>query len=211
MRSLRFIIRVFLFLCSALSPAIGDQNLIELSQENKPILEAVEKYLNSISTLEAKFIQVSSNGDHYEGTLKLSRPGNLRIDYKPPYPVVILADHSYLTYFDTKLRQVSNIDINQTPLSILLEKQFSFSNSGVSLEKFKHQNGVIQVSVAQTNNPQNGKLTLIFSDTPIELRKWAILDSRDITTNVALVETTFGGHIAKEEFIFELPILDNTR
>ena len=93
----------------------------------------------------------------------------------------------------------------------MLEKQFSFSNSGVSLEKFKHQNGVIQVSVAQTNNPQNGKLTLIFSDTPIELRKWAILDSRDITTNVALVETTFGGHIAKEEFIFELPILDNTR
>ena len=112
------------------SEAIAEYS-IALSEKNKNALLKVGRYLNNITTISAKFVQVSSSGDQYEGSLKLSRPGNLRIDYKPPYPVIITANSSYLSFYDTKLGQESNISIDDTPVGILLAKDFSFSNNSL--------------------------------------------------------------------------------
>ncbi len=49
------------------------------SDESKKILTEVEKYLNSISTIKAKFIQSASNGSYSEGLFYLNRPGKKQV------------------------------------------------------------------------------------------------------------------------------------
>ena len=201
------IICILGFLCSVVfqySEAIAEYS-IALSEKNKNALLKVERYLNNITTISAKFVQVSSSGDQYEGSLKLSRPGNLRIDYKPPYPVIITANSSYLSFYDTELGQESNISIDDTTVGILLAKDFSFSNNSVMIKEFQAIKGVIRLSVRHNKNPASGLLTLIFSETPMELRKWTILDAQNIVTHVAFTESQHGEPIPLDIFEYTLP------
>lgn len=195
---------VFFCLVLQYSEAIAEYS-ITISEKNKSALLKVEKYLNNITTISAKFVQVSSTGDQYEGSLKLSRPGNLRIDYKPPYPVIITANSSYLSFYDTKLGQESNVSIDDTPVGILLAKNFSFSNNSVVIKEFQVVKGVIRLSVRHNKNPASGLLTLIFSEAPMELRKWTILDAQNIVTHVALTESKHGEPIPLDIFEYTLP------
>ncbi|MEE8294063.1 MAG: outer membrane lipoprotein carrier protein LolA, partial [Kiloniellales bacterium] len=49
-----------------------------MPQQSTETLARLEAYLNQITTLHARFVQVSSNGAFAEGDLYLDRPGRLR-------------------------------------------------------------------------------------------------------------------------------------
>ena len=55
-----------------------------LSAQDKGDVERAETYLNAITTLKARFLQVSPNGASVEGDVYLSRPGRLRMQYDQP-------------------------------------------------------------------------------------------------------------------------------
>ena len=66
---------------------ISPNNL--LGKENdilneKQIIRMAEKNFSSITTLEATFIQIASDGNIENGKLYFRRPFQLRIDYKEP-------------------------------------------------------------------------------------------------------------------------------
>ena len=54
----------------------------------------VEKYFNSIRTLQARFVQSNPNGSVVQGTLYLRRPGRMRFEYDAPSQLKIVADGS---------------------------------------------------------------------------------------------------------------------
>ena len=54
----------------------------------------VEKYFNSIRTLQARFVQNNPNGWVVQGTLYLRRPGRMRFEYDAPSQLKIVADGS---------------------------------------------------------------------------------------------------------------------
>mgnify|MGYP001254697159 CR=1 FL=1 len=58
-------------------------NNYELSASSKTEnnFRAVKEYLNNLNTLEASFIQISSDGNVKRGKIFLNLPGKLRIDY----------------------------------------------------------------------------------------------------------------------------------
>ncbi len=49
-----------------------------LSAEDQAAVRRIEDYINSITTLKARFIQLNPNGHFVEGSLYISRPGRLR-------------------------------------------------------------------------------------------------------------------------------------
>ena len=51
-----------------------------------------EKYLNSITTLSGRFNQLNSKGHKAAGTIQISRPGKMRLDYAPPSPLMIVTN-----------------------------------------------------------------------------------------------------------------------
>ena len=176
-----------------------------LSAADRADVGRIEAYLNRIRTLKARFLQVSSTGDLSEGTLFISRPGKLRIEYDPPVPILIVAARGVLTYFDKELEQVSEIDLESTPAGILVKETVSFFSGDFTLTRFKRRADAARVTLVRTEDPAEGSLTLIFSDRPLALRKWIVTDAQGVKTTVSLLKTRFGLPLNPELFTFEAP------
>ncbi len=171
-------------------------------------LVRLEASLNSIKTIRARFLQVSSSGDYTEGMLHLSRPGRMRIEYDPPNPILVIADGTNLIYVDRELEQASAIFLSLTPADILLKDNFSFISKDILITGFQRSPGVLRMSIVKADDPLEGKLTLIFSDKPLELRKWSVADAQGITTTVSLLGPEFGLKLDPALFDYEMPEFD---
>ena len=55
-----------------------------LEADKAATLRKVERYLNDIASMRARFVQVSSNGAYAEGEVFIRRPGRMRFEYDPP-------------------------------------------------------------------------------------------------------------------------------
>ena len=58
-------------------------------------LDRIERYLNSLQTLQSKFVQNNPDGSHAHGTLYLQRPGRMRFEYDPPTPIRLYANGNF--------------------------------------------------------------------------------------------------------------------
>ena len=56
----------------------------------------------------------------------------------------------------------------------------------ITVSNFERARGFLRITVQETNEPERGSLTLTFADKPLMLRKWTVLDSQQIRTNVML-------------------------
>ena len=142
----------------------------------------VNKFFENLNTLEADFIQVSSSGNISNGKIYFDLPGKLRIDYSEPNNILITCKGFWIVIQDRNLKTTNNIPLNQSPFSILIEKQINLSNKTIKTE-FENKSGIISLTIKSSNNEQAGQLTLEFSEKPLHLKKWIIKDSfGDVTT-----------------------------
>jgi len=171
-------------------------------------LKRIEAYLDSIKTMQAEFLQISSNGESASGEILLARPERLRIEYAPPTPVLIVANGKYLSYVDTELQQVNHIPVADTPAAFLLRENFSLTDGDLALTNFEQGANTIRVSMVQTKDPLAGELTLVFTDEPTVLRKWSIVDAQGIVTDLTLINARFDFPISDDRFATSFPGLD---
>ncbi len=176
-----------------------------LGKSELAAVDRIQAYLNRIKTVRSQFLQASSNGELAEGNLYISRPGRLRIEYQPPVPILIVADGTFLIYHDRELNQVSYIPLGSSPAGILLEDRISLTGGDLTVTDFKQEKGTLRVTVVRTDSPLEGSLTLVFSDAPLTLRKWAVTDAQGIVTNVSLVKAKFGVPLDPKLFRFKNP------
>jgi hypothetical protein len=111
----------------------AEATVAALSTEDLETIARLETYLNRITTLRARFVQVSSNGAVAEGDLYLSRPGRLRFEYDPPHPALLIANGVNLLYYDRDLEQASFLPLWETPLSFLLRERVDLSEGGIEV------------------------------------------------------------------------------
>ena len=159
-----------------------------LSSGDKATVNQVEKYLNELLTLKSRFLQATSTGNYTEGTFYLSRPGKMRIEYDPPAQLLIVADGTWLIHNDLELDSITHLPLAATPASIFLQERLTLSSGDLEVSKVEHAPGIIGVTVARSNE-DNGHLTLIFADKPLELKKWIVVDPQGVTTSVSLLST----------------------
>ncbi|MDH3240998.1 MAG: outer membrane lipoprotein carrier protein LolA [Alphaproteobacteria bacterium] len=167
-------------------------------------IKRVETYLNSIKTLRARFLQISPTGEVARGTVLISRPGKLRIEYDPPSPVLILTQGSYLMLFDKDLQSPSYAPLDDSLAGFLVRPEIRLSGD-VQVRKLTQAKGVIRLSIVQTESPEAGTLTLVFNDGPLSLRQWVIVDAQGGETRVSLVNPQFNVEIDPSKFEFTLP------
>jgi outer membrane lipoprotein-sorting protein len=188
---------------SVAAAAIAPQ--LQLGSEDQAELARIEEYLNGIRTVISSFLQQSSNGERAEGQLYLSRPGKLRVEYQPPVPVLVVADGTFLIYYDRSLEQVSYIPLASTPASILLDNQISLSGGAVTVTGFERGDDQTLVSLSRTDNSGEGSITLVFQKHPFALQQWSVTDAQGIVTVVSLVDPRFDVELDKELFVFQDP------
>ncbi|WP_142849122.1 outer membrane lipoprotein carrier protein LolA [Telmatospirillum sp. J64-1] len=177
----------------------------QLSAQDQADVARAENYLNSITTLAARFMQVAPDGSYAEGTAYLSRPGRLRMEYDPPTPILVVADGRFLIYHDKQLKQTSHVGLNQTPAGLLVRENIQFNGRDAMVTDVRREQGVLKISLVQRSDPSAGQITLIFSESPFALRQWEILDPQGQITTVSLFETRTGMPLDRRLFTFVDP------
>jgi outer membrane lipoprotein-sorting protein len=177
----------------------------EISGEERAAINRIEQYLNGMTTLQARFLQASSNGQFAEGNLYISRPDQLRIEYDPPVPVLIVTSGRWLVYYDKQLQQVSHIPLRSTPASILTRPNISLLGGDLILTDFESKAGTLRVTLVQASDPYSGKVSLVFDENPMALRKWTVVDAQGIETDVSLVTARFDEPLDRKLFQFRDP------
>jgi len=198
------LLRRSLLLSTALLPlsltARAAAPAVAMSAQDQADITRVEAYLNGIRTLKAHFLQVAPNGGISEGTAWLERPGRMRFQYDPPAPFLLIAAHGQLAFHDSSLGQDSNIPLSRTPLGILLADHVTLAGA-VTVTDIQHLPGQIQLTLVRTASPGDGSLTLIFTDPPLTLRQWTVVDAQRRETHVTLSNMQTGGTF--DETLFE--------
>ena len=174
----------------ALAASVANAQTAVLSPEDVADIERIENYLNTLTTMDSRFIQLSG-GAIAQGRIRLSRPGRIRIDYEPPTPVRIVASGRFMLYYDSDLEQVSYVPVSRTPAYFLLRDEVDLSE-GVTITRFERDAATIRVSAVQQDKPENGTLTVVFEDNPLRLVKWEVIDPQGQQIDVALMDPVFG-------------------
>jgi outer membrane lipoprotein-sorting protein len=177
---------------------------LPLTPQDRADLARVETYLNSIHTLKAHFLQVGPNGDTSEGTAWLERPGRMRFEYNPPVPFVLIAGHGVVLFHDKQLDQTSNYPIGSTPLGILLADTIRLSGD-ITVTQIARQPGQLQITLLRTASPGDGTITLVFSDPPLTLRQWIVVDAQRRETRVSLYDVQLGAKFDDSLFNVAIP------
>jgi len=172
---------------------------------NAEDLARVEDYLNNLTTLRARFVQINPDGGTATGTLYFERPDKMRLDYDPPSKLLIIANDWKLVYQDRRLEQISQLFTSSTPLGFLLEDEIRLQGGDATVTNLTRRGGEIQVAVVQTDEPTEGSLTLAFAEQPFELRRWTVIDAQGYATHVILEGLETGVPLDGELFIFRNP------
>ncbi len=173
--------------------------MLSASAQDQADIARVETYLNGLKSMKAHFLQVAGDGGVTQGTAWLQRPGRMRFQYDPPAPFLLIAAHGVLTFHDAALQQTSNIPLGRTPLGILLADHVVLSGA-VSVTALQRLPGQLQLTLARTDSPGDGALTLIFADQPLALRQWTVVDAQRRETRVTLYDIQLGGSFDQQLF-----------
>ncbi|HZF78127.1 MAG TPA: outer membrane lipoprotein carrier protein LolA [Acetobacteraceae bacterium] len=171
---------------------------------DRAALARVEAYLNGLTTLRARFLQVAQNGATAEGTAWISRPGRMRFDYDPPEPVLLVASAGQVLMYDRELKQPTTMPVSSTPLGLLLRERIALSGD-ITVSAMGRQGGFLSVTLHRTGAPAEGRLTLMFSENPMELRQWSVVDAQGRETRVTLYQPETGIRIDNRLFDFNDP------
>src|SRR5258707_9187692 len=159
----------------------------------------IEKYLNSIHTLKARFVQSNPNGSISRGTLYVRRPGRMRFEYDPPSQLKIVADGFQVTMWDPTTKDFGQWPIGWTAASFLVKEPFSLGGD-LRVEKLERVNGLIEATMSQAKKPQEGKVIVRFAENPLARPGWTMIDNRGHQVTIALADMQTGMLLADSLF-----------
>ncbi|MEP3248447.1 MAG: outer membrane lipoprotein carrier protein LolA [Sneathiella sp.] len=178
-----------------------------LTTSDKQDIQRVETYLNGISSLKAKFLQVNSEGQIAEGDVYMRRPGRMRIEYQPPAQILVVADGTWLVLHDKELEETNRLPLYSTPVSVLLKENVRLEGD-VTVVSVEKEGNTLRLNIIDSEEPDEGGITLVFEDKPLKLRKWLVTDAQGNTTSVALSDMERGLELKAELFTFFDPSYD---
>ena len=160
-------------------------------------LEAVERYLNSVTTLRARFVQQAPDGSVSRGIFHLERPGRVRFEFEEAIPILIVSDGRILNMVDYELGQVTKWPIKDTPLALLVADEIVLGKNVTLVSSGPGElANMISITARNPKKPEQGTMTLIFSAEPatggglpeMTLRAWQVIDAQGGLTTVTLAQ-----------------------
>jgi outer membrane lipoprotein-sorting protein len=185
------------------SPATAPPPPAPLTSQDRADLQRIAAYLNSIGTMTARFHQRVANGGTASGWVWMERPGRMRFQYDRPNPILLIADRFYVYYIDTQLAEVSQVGLKSTPAWFLLRVPITFDDLEVT--RFERADNTLRVTVIDPANPDNGSLAMTFTDHPLSLWNWTVVDQQRHVTMVSLTQQQFGMALDPNLFVYQNP------
>lgn len=166
-------------------PAAANTPAIALSQKDVEDVQKAQDYMNALKSGRARFVQTTHDGTQLVGTFYLQRPGKLRFEYDPPVEDFVVADGAFIYFYDAELKEQSNAPIGQTLADFILRPNLRLDGD-LMVRSVRHVGDLMQIEVVQRADPEAGTLILGFTQNPLSLKKWRIVDPQNLITEVEL-------------------------
>lgn len=165
-------------------------------------LARLSNYLNALTTLQGSFVQVDPEAVVSTGSFAMRRPGRMRFEYEPPNPAVVISDGFWVGVIDRRDGAVDRYPLSETPLNLLLKENVDLRSEG-AVRKVERAENQIAVTAVDPARPEQGAITMIFTETPLELRQWVVTDAHGRQTTVALRDMRTNVTIPPAQFVIE--------
>ena len=172
------------------------------------IVDALSRYLNTITTMQGGFTQQSPDGRVAEGEFFMRRPGRLRFEYFDPYPTVVVADGTWAGVINRQAKTLNQVPLSRTPLYLLLDDNIDLAASG-SIQSIERSPGKVNANAIDPSNPGQGSITMVFSTTPVQLLQWVITDEQGRSSVISLRNVKRGMYIDPRKFVIRDPKFDS--
>ncbi len=169
---------------------------------NEDVLQ-IQNYLNGIRSLQANFIQTASNGSAATGKMYMQKPNMIRMEYNPPYSVLIVGDGKNIVYNDKDIDQVTEIDYDDVPATLILTGDIVIDGKRVKVLDYYKDAGTTVVTLEHKIKGDIGPITLVFENSPFELKQWKVTDPQGIEITVSLYDVHLDINIDKKMFSFK--------
>ena len=145
-------------------------------------------------------MQVDPDGVLSEGQFYIHRPGRIRFEYREPNPALVISDGFWVGVVDKRYDQVNRYPLDETPLNLILKDAINLATEG-AVQRIERSDGQMRVVAQDPKRRDQGSITMVFADNPLELRQWIVDDSEGGATTVVLSSTRANIPAAPENFV----------
>ena len=170
------------------------------ADDNAAFLDRIEAYLDSITSLDSRFVQTNQDMTHLSGSFQLKRPHFLRFAYDDP-PTLIIARGERLVFRDGETGEITEGSVDGTPAQFLLRPQIRFGDD-VRVADVRRDGGFVAVTLESVEEPGTGSISLILAEDPLALEQWLVRDAQGVVTRITLVSPRFG--VELDNSLFEI-------
>lgn len=160
-----------------------------LSAQQRESLLSINRYFNSVRTLDGEFVQFGPDGEKSGGEFHMSRPGKIRFIYARPSWLDIVADGTDVVVRDIKNQTQDLYPLSKTPLRFLLADRIDLT-SEANVTNVSVEPDLITVVLEQSTVFGDGRLTMVFDRKTNELKQWTVTDAQGYDTSVAVYNVT---------------------
>ena len=174
--------------------------LTAAADDSEALLTRIETYLDSITSLESRFVQTNQDLTHLSGSFQLKRPHFLRFAYDDP-PTLIIAKGQRLVFRDGETGEITEGSVDGTLAEFLLRRQIRFGEE-VRVADMRRNSGFVAVTLESVDEPGTGSISLILAEDPLALEQWLIRDAQGVVTRITLVSPRF--NVTLDNSLFEI-------
>ena len=173
---IKILIKVLIIISCSPHPSLAE----------KISLNKISDYINGLTTLQADFEQINSDGSIDTGKLYIRRPGKMRLEYTAPNNALVIAGAGSVAIFDDKSKNGPTLfPLKKTPLNLLLKKNLDlYKNEMITEHTVNNENTFIVAK--DPKRKSQGSIKMMFSNSPVSLQGWTITNQSNQKTKIIL-------------------------
>ena len=172
----KILIKVLIIISCSSHPSLAE----------KISLNKISDYINGLTTLQADFEQINSDGSIDTGKLYIRRPGKMRLEYTAPNNALVIAGAGSVAIFDDKSKNGPTLfPLKKTPLNLLLKKNVDLYKNEMITEHTANNENTFIVAKDPKRKSQ-GSIKMVFSNSPVSLQGWTITNQSNQKTKIIL-------------------------
>ena len=173
---IKILIKILIIISCSSHPSLAE----------KISLNKISDYINGLTSLQADFEQVNSDGSIDRGKLYIRRPGRMRLEYTAPNNALVIAGAGSVAIFDDKSKNGPTLfPLKKTPLNLLLKKNVDLSKNEMITEHTANNENTFIVAKDPKRKSQ-GSIKMMFSNSPVSLQGWTITNQSNQKTKIIL-------------------------
>jgi outer membrane lipoprotein-sorting protein len=176
---------------------------LQLSAEQADSVNRISAFINSFTTLQGDFTQISPQGTVSKGKMFIAKPGRMRFDYAAPNPFLIVSDGKWVTLKNRAKEKGDQFPLSATPLRLVVSPGVDLLRE-TNILGFEKTDGIASVLLEDKKGSVSGKIVLVFDENQNQLQQWVVIDGKGRKTTVTLDKLKMGVAVDPKMFVVKI-------